>query len=129
MRALINELLSSANESLSSLPPSRNNDDNFFPNPFRDYFWMGTSMGMTAESTSDDVEAYCPGLDCAVNCNPALLNVAKSTPIYDEAALHRSRDPGAGARTPYHNGTTYVTRRIPAGGELFKDYGESTCDD
>jgi hypothetical protein len=27
--------------------------------------------------------------------------------------------------TPYHNGSTYVYRDIPAGGELFKDYGHS----
>ena len=86
-------------------------------------------MGMTAETDSDDVEAYCPGLDCAVNCNPALLNVAKSTPMHDEAGLHRSKDPGSGARSPYHNGTTLVTREIPAGGELFKDYGQSTSTD
>jgi hypothetical protein len=26
-------------------------------------------MGMTTESDTDDVEAYCPGLDCAVNCH------------------------------------------------------------
>jgi len=77
-------------------------------------------MGMMAEMDSDDIEAYCPAIDCLVNSNQALLNVAKSTPDHDEAGLHRSRDPGAGARTPYHNGTTYVSRDIPAGGELFK---------
>lgn len=77
-------------------------------------------MGMMTETDSDDLEAYCPGLDCAVNCHPALLNVDKMTPVYDEP-LHRSKDPGAGAITPYHNGTTYVSRDIPAGGELFKD--------
>lgn len=82
-------------------------------------------MGMGAETDSDDIEAFCPGLDCLVNCNPALLNVAKSTPLYDEAGLHRSRDPGAGSRTPYHNGTTYVSKVIPRGSELFKDYGDS----
>jgi len=80
---------------------------------------------MAPETDSDDLEAYCPGLDCAVNCNPSLLNVEKVLPKYDEAGLHRSRHPGAGSRTPYHNGTTYVKRHIPAGGELFKDYGQS----
>jgi len=49
-------------------------------------------------------------------------------PKFDEAGLHRSVHPGAGSRTPYHNGTTYVSRRIPAGGELFKDYGQNWFD-
>ena len=82
-------------------------------------------MGMQQESDSDDIEAYCPGLDCAVNTHPALNNLEKMTPIYDDGGLHRSKDPGAGAITPYHNGSTYVNRDIPAGGELFKDYGSS----
>ena len=74
---------------------------------------------------SADIEAICPGLDCVINCNLALINVDKATPNYDEAGLHRAKDPAAGSITPYHNGTTVVTRRIPAGGELFKFYGNS----
>lgn len=85
-------------------------------------------MGMTQETETDDIEAYCPGLDCAVNCHTALLNVDKMTPIYDEAGLSRGKDPGAGAITPYHNGTTKVSRDIPVGGELFKDYGHGWFD-
>lgn len=57
-----------------------------------------------------------------------MLNVGKSVPEYDEAQLHRALDPGAGSFTPYHNGTTSVIRDIPAGGELFKDYGEDWFD-
>lgn len=83
-------------------------------------------MGMSRETDSDDIEAYCPGLDCAVNCNPALLNVEKMTPRYDDPVPRT--DPGAGAMTPYHNGTTYVSRHIPVGGELFKDYGQGWFD-
>jgi hypothetical protein len=98
-------------------------DDAF--NPFADYVWAGEVMGMKMEVGSPDIEALCPGLDCAINCNLALLNVAKATPVYDDAGLHRSRDPGAGSITPYHNGTTKVTRKIPPGGELFKFYGDS----
>lgn len=92
-------------------------------NPFQAYYWKGSSMGMSRESHSVDVEAFCPGLDCTINCNLALINTHKSYPVYDYANLHRSRDPGAGAFTPYHNGTTYAARYIPAGGELFKFYG------
>jgi hypothetical protein len=93
-------------------------------NPFKAYYWSGYLMGMIGESHANDVEAYCPGLDCAINCNIALINTHKSVPIYDSSGLHRARDPGAGAFTPYHNGTTYAARHIPAGGELFKFYGD-----
>ena len=100
------------------------NEGNYF-NPFSDYVWAGEVMGMKFEVGSQDVESNCPGLDCAINCNLALINVGKSTPVHDTAGLHRSVHPGAGANTPYHNGTTRVIRRIPAGGELFKFYGDS----
>jgi SET domain len=100
-----------------------NGEKKFF-NPFYDYFWNGYTMGMAMETDTGDIEALCPGLDCAINCNLALLNVEKSTPIYNDADLHRSVDPGVGSFSPYGNGTTYVSRPIPAGGELFKHYGD-----
>jgi hypothetical protein len=91
----------------------------------RDYYWQGSSKGMGRESHSNDNHAYCPGQDSANNCHLGLHNTQHSYPIYDYGGLHRSKDAGAGAFTPYHNGTTYVTRYIPAGGELFKMYGDS----
>lgn len=90
---------------------------NVDPNPLKDYFWAGKAMGMHTESATEDKEAYCPGLDCAINCHLGLINVAKSTPQYDADVGDSS--------SPYHNGTTEVSRRIPAGGELFKFYGDS----
>jgi hypothetical protein len=53
-----------------------------------------------------------------------LINVGESLPEYSAAGLHRKRDPGAGAITPYFNGTTMVEENVPAGGELFKSYGD-----
>jgi SET domain len=106
-------------------------------NPFRDYFWSGQSMGMFhGETASLDSEAYCPGLDCAINCHLGLINVEKSVPNYlYPDALH----PGNGAYSYYHiqppptgnidptvpTHTTNVLRNIPAGGELFKHYGDA----
>jgi hypothetical protein len=90
---------------------------NLEPNPLKDYFWAGKAMGMHTVTATEDKEAYCPGLDCAINCHLGLINVGKSTPQYDADAGDSS--------TPYHNGTTEVTRYIPAGGELFKFYGDS----
>ena len=103
-----------------------NNDDDFFY-PFVDYVWDGTTMGMQQEVETNDIDAYWPGLDCAINCNIALLNVAKAVPDYDEAGIHRAEHPGAGAFSPYHKGRTEVVRSIPAGGELFKFYGDYWC--
>jgi hypothetical protein len=93
--------------------------------PFMDYYWGGASMGMTRESHSNDVTAFCSGFDCTLNCHLGVINTGPSVPLYDYAGFHRSKDPGAGAFTPYHNGTTYTTRNVPAGGELFKFYGNS----
>ena len=102
------------------------NDKNeiFSFNPFYDYFWNGHAMGMSSEVDTGDIEALCPGLDCAINCNLALLNVERSIAAYDDAQLNRNVDPGVGAFSPYGNGTTYVSRFIPKGGELFKFYGD-----
>ena len=81
-------------------------------------------MGMRMEAATEDIEALCPGLDCAINCNIGLINVGKATPHFDQCGLRRSTHPGAGAITPYHNGTTEIIRNIPPGGELFKFYGD-----
>ena len=112
----------------SWFPFLRHNGDAFFPNPFRDYVWAGAIMGMSLETDTDDIEAYCPGVDGAINCHPALINVGTMTPRYDDAGVRRHLDPGVGSFTPYHNGTTTVVRPIPAGGELFKQYGHHWFD-
>jgi hypothetical protein len=83
-------------------------------------------MGMQQETSHplEFVSAFAPGLDAAINCHLGLINVDKNEPEYDVSGLHRSTDPGVGAITPYHNCTTSVIQNIPAGGELFKDYGD-----
>lgn len=93
------------------------------PSIMDDYEWMGHVMGMGQESVESD--AICPGIDAAVNCNFALINIDKGYPSYDTHQLHRSKHPGAGASTPYVNATTTVIQPIPQGGELFKNYGTS----
>ena len=97
----------------------------FFWTP-SEYVWNGDVMNMHHESeVRNGVKGFCPGaLDCATNCNLALINVGKSTPHWDTAGLHRQTDEGAGAISPYRGGTTPVIADIPAGGELFKHYGD-----
>jgi hypothetical protein len=94
-------------------------------NPFADYFWTGYVMGMDSETQREDIEAYCPGLDCAVNCHLALINIKKAVPQYHQhESVHNDHGLyGAGAYSPYWNSTTVASRDILAGSELFKHYG------
>jgi hypothetical protein len=108
-------------------------ENQIFPHdPFSDFVWNGGSKGMGFETMGIDViNALWPGLDCAVNCNIPLTNVKASYPKYDGVGLHRSKDPGAGAVSPYRyrKGKANVIRDIPAGGELFKFYGDHWFED
>ena len=95
--------------------------------PFEDYVWSGLAMKMDSEGfeNMDVINAFCPGLDAAMNCHPGLFNVDRMLPTWDNSDLHRSKDPGVGAFSPYQNPGSKVLRHIPAGGELFKFYGEN----
>lgn len=102
----------------------------FYYDPTKEYVWAGGQMGVQFESAAEEsgVSAFVPGLDCVVNCHLGLLNVDCGFPTFDNAGLHRSRDPGVGAFTPYLNSTTVVKHEIPAGGELFKvRFRQDTC--
>jgi hypothetical protein len=59
------------------------------------------------------------------------MNNLKSThsSTYDTAGLHRAKDPGAGASTPYHAALTTATEDIAAGSEIFADYGKDWIPD
>lgn len=97
--------------------------------PTRDYVWAGGQMGVQFESAAEGtgVSAFVPGLDCVINCHLGLLNVRSGDPKFDSGDLHRSRDPGTGAFSPYFNSTAFVKHAIPAGGELFKVRGFQQC--
>jgi SET domain len=97
--------------------------------PFAEYYWGGVSLGLREESAyHNGVDVLCPGVDCVVNCHLALDNVEKAVPQYDDGSLtmgyHRTTHAGVGAFTPYYNGISHAKRYIPAGGELFKHYGD-----
>jgi hypothetical protein len=51
----------------------------------------------------------------------------KLTPKYHEVSSDvgaRTEDLGTGTFTPCHNGIRHAKMNIPAGGELFEDYGD-----
>ena len=101
--------------------------------PFGDYSWAGDAMGITNEvyHPYEVVSLFGPGIDAAVNSHPLLNNLDKALPVNDAKNIssmtrfHRSKSPCAGSYAPYHNATSHATHPIPAGGELFKSYGES----
>jgi hypothetical protein len=96
-------------------------------NLFSEYVWNSYTHGMNFEGdTIDDIHAFAPGLDCAINCNLALINVDRESFEYDDqVGGHRGMSPSSGSMTPYHNGLTVAMQDIPPGGELFKFYGDS----
>jgi hypothetical protein len=90
------------------------------------YTWEGESCGMAHESSrAGGVTGFGPGLDGAINCNLALINVDSTLSQWDDVGFHRSRNAGAGAFSPYFNASTFAKTNIPAGGELFKFYGDA----
>eukprot|EP00590_Aulacoseira_subarctica_P004811 CAMPEP_0172424550 /NCGR_PEP_ID=MMETSP1064-20121228/26280_1 /TAXON_ID=202472 /ORGANISM="Aulacoseira subarctica , Strain CCAP 1002/5" /LENGTH=279 /DNA_ID=CAMNT_0013166741 /DNA_START=141 /DNA_END=976 /DNA_ORIENTATION=+ len=76
------------------------------------------------EANSDTTQIFLPGLGAAINCNFELNNVGHKTPKFDSAGLHRSKDPGVGAFTYWHDTPNIATRDIQPGEELFIDYGK-----
>ena len=62
-----------------------------------------------------DISAASFGIGSAPNCWLPLVNMEDSSTEFDNAGLHRSKDPGAGAITPYHGRVGYATAPIPAG--------------
>ena len=61
------------------------------------------------------------GLGAMPNCHLKLTNIAEGeVEKYDYAGIGKGRkDPSVGAFTPYHSRTTYTTKDVVAGQELF----------
>eukprot|EP00985_Skeletonema_marinoi_P000574 scaffold216_cov93-Skeletonema_marinoi.AAC.1 len=64
------------------------------------------------------------GTGCMPNCNFALINAHEGKPEYGHAGLTRN-DYGVTGFTGFHNQRMVTDRSIPAGGEIFVNYGEA----
>lgn len=112
------------------LGPETHKSDDVSLNPLEDYEWLGAAMGLQHETAHPYVwprfiHAFAPGFTAVINSHPALFNSdQKSMPKYDINGLHRSKDPGAGAFTPYFGGESIALEAIQAGSELFIYYGD-----
>ena len=88
---------------------------------YRNYIWSGKSMRM--RDLAEHVGVISAGAGALLNSHQGLLNVDEGLPRYGSAGLHRSRDVGAGAISPYYDRKATTIDSVPAGAELFVDYG------
>jgi hypothetical protein len=72
-----------------------------------------------------EVDAVSPGFGSAANSFRDLYNVEEWRVEHSNAGLHRSRDPGAGGFSPFHNRVSTAKIPIHAGEELFVSYGDN----
>jgi hypothetical protein len=69
---------------------------------------------------------FVPGIGCTINSVLDMNNVESTHgSTYDTAGLHRSKDPGSGAFTPYYGTHTTSVEPIEAGSEIFAAYGDT----
>merc|ERR1719232_87728 len=87
------------------------------------YTWRGSDH--TTHNEGEKVDNLCPGIQALVNGHEGLSNIFGGSQVAnDGAGLHRSKNPGAGAFTRYHNLQTIASSPIQAGMELFIEYGD-----
>ena len=82
------------------------------------YTWNADALRMEDEGVYE-INVASPGFGSAANSFRDLHNVEEWMTEHSLAGLHRSRDPGAGGFTPYHNRISTAKVDIPAGQELF----------
>lgn len=72
---------------------------------------------------AEQIVGCSPGIGSIPNCFFGLVNVDEIGTKFSNAGLHRSRDPGAGAFSPYYDRISTATRAIAKGEEIFVHYG------
>jgi hypothetical protein len=82
------------------------------------YTWNAEALQMENEGVYE-INVASPGFGSAANSFRDLHNVEEWCVDHSLAGLHRSKDPGAGGYSPYHNRISTAKLDIPAGQELF----------
>ena len=98
------------------------NANNYTSN-WDEYFWNGKFLRMDQEGFYK-VDGVSPGFGAAVNGFQDLVNVYEWMPHHDVMGMHRSKDPGIGAFTPYFNRQSSAMMDIQTGDELLVHYGD-----
>jgi SET domain len=96
---------------------------------FDNYIWEGSVMDIESYDDTNRQASravFVPGIGCTVNSLLDMHNVHSTHGSeFDNGNLHRSRDAGVGAFSPYHAAQTKASRNdIVAGAELFGKYGD-----
>jgi len=100
-----------------------NNDDKDSGDWLPDnYYWDPSNTDSIYEAAN--VDSLTVGLGALANSHTGLKNIIMLRPSIDNAGLHRSKDPGVGAFSMYHNLGWKATKSIPAGMEIFAEYGD-----
>ena len=88
-----------------------------------EYIWSGSTFKGMVEPFSE-VDGASFGIGALPNCFFPLINVEDDNKSIrrDNAGLSRS-SPSIGSFTPWHDRVSHAVRAIPAGEELFVDYG------
>jgi hypothetical protein len=89
---------------------------------WNEYSWQAEEMFMETDFVQGS--ALVIGTGCMPNCNFALTNAYEGKPEYNHAGLKR-KDYGVTGFTGFHNQKMITLRDIPAGGEIFVNYGEN----
>ncbi|CAB9505746.1 Guanylate cyclase [Seminavis robusta] len=96
------------------------------------YIWSGWVADLeTYQETNLQANkvVFVPGIGCTINSILEMRNVQSTHgSTYDTAGLTRG-DPSAGAFSPYYDSQTKSVRFIPAGSEIFADYGDEWIPD
>lgn len=87
-----------------------------------DYYWDPGNTDSLYEA--DSVSSLIPGLGALANSHTGLVNTDMLRGRNDNTGLHRSADPGVGAYSSLHNLSYKAAKFIPAGMELFAEYGD-----
>ncbi len=87
------------------------------------YYWDTGNTDAMYEAESTD--SLVPGIGALANSHTGLVNVQMGRPSIDSAGMHQSRDPGVGAFSTHYNMAWKATKDIPAGMEIFAEYGDN----
>jgi len=105
------------------------------PSLLTEYFWAARDTGTYFEGAHDSVESLFPGLGMLPNCHAGLVNMEQmgcrdhhgeeSQDNNSSSSRSNSRSPPtAGARSRFQDCRFQTTKALPAGHELFDQYGD-----
>lgn len=92
-----------------------------------EYYWDPTNTESFYEA--DEVSSLVPGLGALANSHTGLINCEMSRGSNDVTGLHRGKDAGVGAFSSVYNLPYKANKDIPAGMELFVEYGDNWFDE